>query len=275
MRFPLSPFSSELRTDDFGRVADTLRRHCGISLGEAKRPLVAARLAGAVRRDGDASYTQYLDRVLADPAAPAFAGFVDALSTNQTQFFREPQHFDVLRDDVCPALARGPRRVVRGWSAGCSSGEEPYSLAMTLADALPAAAGWDVKVLATDLSTRVLAAADAGVYPAERVAAVGPVRRRRWFRPAGEGDLVVGPALRAMVRFRHLNLMEAWPFRGPMDFVFCRNVMIYFDRPTRERLVNRFYDCLRPGGVLMVGHSESLSGLRHPFRDVRPTVYRR
>jgi chemotaxis protein methyltransferase CheR len=298
----------ELSTRDFARLAGVVRRHCGINLHDGKRALVEARLGKLVRTGDYASPGDYLEHVLARPADPAFARLIDALSTNLTSFFREPDHFDHLRRDVLPRLlarkAAVGRRRVRAWSAGCSTGEEAYTLAMVLADAVDAfgaAAGgtraadagagsadaWDVKILATDISTRALAAAERGTYDAGRAAGIPPPLLARHFAAApatpaapatqagGPATVIAGPGLRRRIAFRRLNLMDPWPFRGPFDFVFCRNVMIYFDKPTQAALVDRFHQVLAPGGLLFTGHSESLTGVRHRFEFVRTTIYRK
>jgi chemotaxis protein methyltransferase CheR len=197
-----------------------------------------------------------------------------------TKFFREEQHFEYLRSTFLPRLleskqARHEWRI-RAWSAGCSSGEEPYSIAITLLEAVQGRGRWDVKILASDVSGRVLARADEGVYDEERVEPIPLPLRNKYLlrtREGGEKTYVVSNSLRDVVIFRQVNLIHDWPVRGPLDFVFCRNVMIYFDKPTQGRLVNRFYDLLAPGGILFTGHSESLTGIQHRFRYVRPTIY--
>ena len=198
---------------------------------------------------------------------------VDALTTNKTSFLRERAHFDYLRDSLLPTL----NHPVRIWSAGCSSGEEPYTLAMLLLDHNMTGTARDAQVLATDISQRMLATAQAGVYPAEIMSDV-PVewRRRYWARldlNQPGGSVSATPLLRSVVKFASLNLMDHWPMRGPFDAIFCRNVMIYFDKQTQQRLVERFSDLLRPGGHLFVGHSESLTGTSHQLRYVQPAVY--
>ena len=220
---------------------------------------------------GFPDFEAYLAHVEREPSRREFTEMVDALTTNKTSFFREHAHFGVLRDDVLPACP-GP---VRLWSAGCSSGEEAYTLAMVLHDALGPAAS-SARILATDISHRVLATATAGVYPATTLADVPSSLRQQYWRPSPDGTrLEAAPALRALVRFGRLNLMAAWPMRGPFDAIFCRNVMIYFDKATQQALVERFRQLLRPGGYLFVGHSESLTGLTHQFRYVQPAVYAR
>jgi chemotaxis protein methyltransferase CheR len=254
----------------FREISGIVYDVAGIQLPPGKEGLVRSRLAKRLRARGLASYGEYLDLVRR-PGGDELAEMVDALTTNKTDFFREPAHFDFLRARVLPRLGPGPLRV---WSAGCSTGEEPYTLAVVLRDALPDLARRDVKILATDISRRVLAQAKAGVYGDQAIEGVPPEPRRRHFARGPEG-WAASDALRALITFAPLNLMGAWPMRGPFQAIFCRNVMIYFDRPTQQTLVQRFHDLLAPGGYLFVGHSESLSALSHGFTYVQPAVYRR
>jgi chemotaxis protein methyltransferase CheR len=271
---------------DFKLVQDVVHKHCGIALSDEKKALVRARLTKQIRLGGFASAKAYLDHVLSDRGEAAFAEFIDAISTNLTSFFREPQHFSFLTENVLPRLftekrAKGDGRLM-AWSAACSSGEEPYSLAMTILESIAklpqGSVRWDVRLLATDISTRMLAAARAGIYSRDRLKGVSPANLAQYFSlPAGarsgEEQCEVSSALRNVIRFRHLNLMDSWPFNGPFDFIFCRNVMIYFDRQTQQELVDRFWNCLRPGGYLFTGHSESLTGTNHRFTSRRPSIY--
>jgi chemotaxis protein methyltransferase CheR len=297
-RNPTMQVACDNLTDrDFERVAEVVHAHCGINLHEGKRELVRARLAKLLRHagaagEGSANPSEYLDRVLQNPDSPAFIDFIDALSTNLTSFFREGEHFTFLADEFLPALfarkkSRGDVRL-RGWCAASSTGEEPYSIAMTLRDAMerhPDGARLQPLLLATDICTRVLRVARAGLYDRRRADPVPQRLRdrylqkaaapaaRRGFRASADDRLEPVPEIRQVVRFARLNLMEPWPFTGPLDFVFCRNVMIYFDKPTQQRLIGRLFDVLDSGGLLFTGHSESLTGISHGFRYVRPTIY--
>ncbi len=246
----------------------------GIFLRPGKAALVQARLARRLRELGLPSEREYLARLRADPGDELVL-FLDAISTNFTKFFREPDHFDTLREHLAAARASGQRRV-RIWCAGCSSGEEPYTVAMVLD---PVLEGCDWRVLATDLSTRVLARAAEGVYAEEEVEPVPAALRARYLvRAPDEADrprFAVSPRLRERIVFRRLNLAERpYPMSGPLDAVLCRNVMIYFDRPMREGLVAEIERLLRPGAPLFVGHSETLNGLKTRLRTERPSVYR-
>ena len=256
----------------FERIIEMLHAHAGIRMRAGKEGLVRARLAKRLRALGVSDYDAYLDLVERDPARREFAEMVDVLTTNKTSFFREQAHFDFLQEEVLPACP-GP---IRLWSAGCSSGEEPYTLAMLLNESLEPAALRAARILATDISHRVLATAKAGVYPADALAEAPRALVQKYWRPvagAGVARLEATPALRALIQFGKLNLMESWPMRGPFDAILCRNVMIYFDKATQQQLAERYWQLLRPGGYLFVGHSESLTGLAHRFKYVQPAVY--
>jgi len=251
-------------------------RQAGIHLREGKAALVQARLAKRLRELGMQSEEEYLARLRGREGREEIVRFLDAISTNFTKFFREPDHFELLQEDVEAARAAGQRRF-RFWCAGCASGEEPYTVAMTLHDQL-ATADW--KILATDLSTRALARARAGTYGDEEVADV-PARFREKFLsrtrgPDGGSTWTVSPRLRERIVFRRLNLAERpYPMSGPLDAVLCRNVMIYFDRPMRAALVAEVERLVKPGGRFFIGHSETLNGIDTALRVERPSVYRR
>lgn len=253
-----------LNEKEFRFICNLVYESTGIVLDDRKREMVYRRLMRRTRELNMTSFSTYC-RLLEDEASGELPNFINAITTNLTSFFREQHHFKYLRDHFIPRHLgefAGARRM-RCWSAGCSTGEEAYSLAMTLVEgfgsALPA---WDVKVLATDLDTNVLATARAGIYSEERLKDISNDLRKRWFRygkGAQEGLVKVNEALGTMITFKQLNLLEAWPMRGPFDVIFCRNVMIYFDKSTQRELVERFSALLRPGGVLMIGHSESIT----------------
>ncbi|HUO07007.1 MAG TPA: protein-glutamate O-methyltransferase [Phycisphaerae bacterium] len=262
---------------DFRRISEAMYAHCGINLHDGKEELVQARLAKLLRKSGE-KVSEYLDRVLENPGCAEFTELVDSLSTNLTSFFRESNHFTYLAGTFLPALfarkkARG-EQTIRGWSAACSSGEEPYTLAMVTLEAMESAGvTFDAKILATDISTKVLEIAKGGLYDRQRTHPVPPALKAKYLISRKDKQSEVSPALRNVVRFGHMNLVKPWPFTGPLDFIFCRNVMIYFDKPTQQGLVNRFHEILAPGGMLFTGHSESLTGVSHPFRFIQPTIY--
>ena len=263
---------ADLTPAQFRVISQTVYDVAGIQLREGKEGLVRSRLARRLRQLGLASYDEYLERIAADASRRELAEMVDLLTTNKTNFFRESAHFDFLRTHLLPELAPGP---VRLWSAGCSTGEEPYTMAMVLREAWPDVERRDVRILATDISRRVLAQATAGVYADATAGDVPAELLRRHFTRAPGGGWQAGPGLRALVSFAQLNLMGRWPMRGPFQAIFCRNVMIYFDKPTQQKLVARYHELLAPGGYLFVGHSESLSALGHDFTYVQPAVYQK
>ncbi len=246
----------------------------GIFLRPGKAALVQARLARRLRELGLTTEKEYLAKLQAD-AGDEVILFLDAISTNFTKFFREPDHFDTLQQDVEAALRAGQTRF-RFWSAACSSGEEPYTAAMVLE---PLLRGKDWKLLATDISTRVLARAAEAVYTEEDLEPVPEPLKRRYLEPAASADgarrWAIARALRERIVFHRLNLANRpYPMTGPLDAVFCRNVMIYFDRPMRAGLVSEIDRLLRPGAHLFIGHSETLNGLETRLRTERPSIYR-
>jgi chemotaxis protein methyltransferase CheR len=215
--------------------------------------------------------------VTKDQTREEFTRMLDLISTNKTDFFREPKHFDFLRERILQELAQTKR--IRIWSSACSTGEEPYTIAMTLYDGVQSPTQWDFQILASDLSTRVLAQAASGTYDEERLKAMSPdVVKRHFLKGLADcaGFVKVRPHLVNMIQFRRLNLMDdRFPIKSPLDVVFCRNVMIYFDHATQETLVNKFHTYLKPGGYLFIGHSESLQWIKHPFKLIAPTIYQK
>lgn len=271
---------SDREFEQFSRIIYETSR---IALNSGKKELLRARLGKIIRRRGIGSFSDYLAIVEEDRTGEELTILLDAVSTNLTSFYREADHFRFVETTVVPQIEgarrnRGERKI-RAWSAGCSSGEEPYSLCITLLESLGGGAGWDIRLLATDLSTRVLAIARNAVYPEDRIKTIPPDVAKRYFIPEtgadGSRNYRVTPAVRGLVTFGRVNLLEPYPFKGPFDFIFCRNVMIYFDKKTQESLVNGFHRYLADGGYLFIGHSESLNGVSHPFRYVRPSVYRK
>ncbi|HVY70521.1 MAG TPA: protein-glutamate O-methyltransferase CheR [Verrucomicrobiae bacterium] len=266
------------RNYDF--IRQLLYEHSRINLGDAKKVLVSSRLAKRVRALGLGDFSEYCDLLKSADGGEELANLVDVMSTNHTHFFREPKHFDFLSSTVIPALLpelkRG-REPLRVWSAACSSGEEPYSLAILLSELL-ASHGLEWRIDASDISRPVLAKAEQGVYPDDRLEQVRPDWLRRYFQKGvgnWKGHARVKQELRDRLRFHNLNLLQpGYPFTEKFHVIFCRNVMIYFDRPTQETLVSKLAGQLLPGGYLMVGHSESLSGIRHTLQSASPAIYR-
>ncbi len=268
-----------LRDAEFDFICHVVGENAGIKLGPNKRQLVQGRIARRMRELGLSSYEAYCTHVR-ESGPEELVGLINALTTNVTSFFRENHHFEALASYMLPeAMKRNaPSRRVRIWSAGCSTGEEAYCIAMVAAEVMPATPRWDVKILATDIDSNVVAEAECGVYPLERVSSISSARLHRFFRRgtgAEAGNVKVRSELTRLVTFRPLNLMQEWPMRGPFDVIFCRNVMIYFDQPTRERLIGRFAQILAPGGYLCIGHSESIHGISTPFKSVGKTIYKR
>jgi chemotaxis protein methyltransferase CheR len=266
-----------LTAEDFARLAEMLLADAGIHLAPSKATLLYSRLAKRLRALGLADFGQYCD-LLTDPAATEERGrMLAALTTNVTRFFREPHHFDHLRKAVLPPLLAAAQLGgrVRLWSAACSSGQEPYSVALTILDLLPDAGRYDVKVLATDIDPNMITTGKAGRYSDELLSPVPAAMRQRWFRPC-PGGLEAGPALRQLVSFRELNLIGAWPMRGNFDAILCRNVVIYFAEDTQARIWSRFTPLLAPGGFLYIGHSERLSGpAAAQYESAGITIHRR
>ena len=270
---------AQISERQYREISALVKSVCGINLHEGKMSLVQARLSKRLRVLGVASFDEYLERLRGPEGGRELVAMLDALSTNLTSFFREPAHFDHLCDAILQRHREEPKeRRLRLWSAGCSTGEEPYSIAIRCLEAVPDLAHWDARILATDLCTQVLERAREGRYSAERMKAVPHELRLKYFaKTKADGECLwqVCPDVRGLVQFARLNLLDAWPMTGPFDVVFCRNVMIYFDKPTQQALVGRFWELLRPGGTLFLGHSESLTGVQHRFRYVQPTVYAR
>ncbi len=266
-----------LEDADFRKISSLVRATTGIVIEDRKRAFIHGRLGRRLRALGLGNFSEYC-RVLDGPNGAAERDvLVNAITTNHTSFFREPHHFEYLGRTVLPAIAADrtqASRRLRIWSAGCSTGEEPYTLAMIVADAnLPPA--WDVKILATDLDTNVVAHAKAGLYDAERAQSIPGRFRQRFATLQPDGRTSMNDVLRSLITFKPLNLLKEWPMSGPFDIIFCRNVVIYFDKPTQRSLFNRYADILRPGGWLTIGHSESLQNLTDRFQLVGRTVYRR
>jgi chemotaxis protein methyltransferase CheR len=295
------PGEVRLSDADLSRIVRLVYERSGITLHSGKRALVLARLQKRLRTGGFSSFSTYLQHVEHDQTGAEITALLDAIATNHTSFFREPQHFDFLKTTVVPALASSQR--LRVWSAACSSGEEPVTIAITLLDALHVEAGLPpsvnlrrtaealaeagqtrlgdagrIRLLATDLSTKALAIAGAGVYKMERVANVPLETLRRHFQRglgAQEGTARVAPHIRKLIEYRQLNFLEATDLNERFDAIFCRNVMIYFDRDVQQRVVSLLERHIAPGGYLFISHSESLNGTTHGLRWVAPAVYQR
>ena len=268
----------EFSLEDFEALRKLVKQITGINLSDQKRELVYGRLARRLRVLELQSFAQYRE-ILAQDGGKEIVQFCNAITTNLTSFFREPHHFDYLRDHVLLPMANSAAtRRLRIWSAGCSTGEEPYSIAMTILEALPELHRWDVRILATDLDSDVLERGRRGLYTEDRLKNLSLQRRARFFREHRERDVLsyeVSPELKSLITFKQLNLMHPLPMRGPLDAIFCRNVVIYFDKDTQRDLFARVAQLQQPGNLLFLGHSESLFKVSEQYALIGKTVYRR
>jgi chemotaxis protein methyltransferase CheR len=270
-----------LLTDrEFQLISKLVHKNFGINLGERKRNLVIARLQKVLLAGGFKSFGEYCDYVISDTSGRALLTLVDHISTNHTYFFREKDHFDFLISDVLPGINRtlkNGKGKIRIWSAGCSSGEEPYTLAMVLSEYLDSNhSDMEVGILATDISVSALEVAAAGIYPDEKMSHVPLWYRQRFFNPLKNGNWVVKQSIKDMVLYRRLNLMSReFHFKGLFQVVFCRNVMIYFDKTTQQELIKRFHRHIEPGGYLFIGHSETIDRELGLYKFIKPSVYQR
>jgi chemotaxis protein methyltransferase CheR len=266
----------ELKARDFTLIRDLAYQKFGLDLRNGKERLVSSRLSKHIRAGGFSSFDQYFRHVSNDRTGEALIAMIDSLTTNHTSFLREQQHFQFLTETVLPAYLDRPRMEI--WCAASSTGEEPYSILLSLRNAIGDHVTPDVRIQASDISTRVLAIARKGIYSSERLAGLPPDWLRRFFL-RGEGQSQglyrVKPELISKIEFVRVNLMDPFPDAAQYQVIFCRNVMIYFDQKTQEDVVNRLASCIEPGGYLFVGHAESLTGIRHGLQYVKPAVYRK
>ena len=271
-----------LKDSEFHKFSRYVHDIAGINLHGGKKELVKARLGKIIRQRDFRSFGQYYDRVVNDTTGYELILLLDSISTNLTYFFREPQHFDFLRTKALPEIAKSKvlsrDNCLRFWSAGCSSGEEPYSIAIAVNEALDNKEKWQVKILATDLSTKVLAKASAGIYEKKKVESVPYELRKRYFQKGEnqwKGYFRIKKEVGKKIRFQRLNFMDEFHFAEPFDVIFCRNVMIYFDNPAKEIVVGKFFRHLAHGGYFFIGHAESLTGINHQFKYIQPSVYQK
>lgn len=283
--------ASEIRESTFETITDdefdAFRRLiydiAGIHLHDGKRTLVTARLSKRLRALAMPSFLDYYDHLLNhDPQGQELQQMINCITTNKTDFFREPHHFDFLRDtalpEICNKLRRGQPRKLRIWSSACSLGQEPYSIAIAIMEYLNNLSAWDVRILASDIDTHVLEQATRGVYPAEEVERLPKAMKEKYFLKgtgAWQNQVRIKPAVQKLVSFRQINLNAVpWPFRCKFDIIFCRNVIIYFDQPTQLRLFDRLRESIAPDGYLMLGHSENLPWSVNGYRSLGGTIYR-
>lgn len=260
----------ELQQSEFELIRSRIHDYCGINLHDGKQALVRARVMKRIRILGLRGFSHYLDFLEADRNGKEFLSLVDVLTTNKTSFFRESQHFDFLRGEVIPQI-KG--RSVKWWSAGCSTGQEPVSCAITLLEQkIPKD---NVKILGTDLSREVISIAKHAVYQEKKLAGISKALTEKYFNKVEENRFAVNEGVREMITYGRLNLQKHWPLSGPFHVIMCRNVMIYFNRETQQQLVSRFQKILEPGGYLILGHSESVAGANNGFQNICPAVYRK
>ncbi len=267
-----------LTDHEFNEIRKLVSTHTGICLSEAKKDMVYSRLSRRLRQLNIATFKEYC-QLLKDHEGEEIGNFVNSITTNLTAFFRELHHFDYLKKTLLPELMQskaGGEKKIRIWSAGCSTGEEPYSIAMIIKESVPS--DWDVRILATDLDTDVLATAQRGIYSEERVTGIPSALLKRYFakgKDDNSGFLRIKPAVGEMIIFRQLNLMKTWPIKAGVDIIFCRNVVIYFDKPTQRVLFDRYADMLNDQGRLFIGHSETLYKVSEKFKLIGQTIYRK
>ena len=269
----------EITDVEFNRVREFIKTKLGINLSDVKKSLIQSRLASTVNGKGFDDFTQYFDYLLQDKSGDALIQFVNKVTTNHTYFMRERDHFDYLRETVLPYIYDNftQNKDLRLWCAGCSTGEEPYTLQMIIQDFFrDKPVKWDTQILATDISTNVLQKAMQGVYPAENLRDLSDSWLRNYFISFDGEHKQVRDEIKKLITYRKFNLMdERFPFKRPFQTIFCRNVMIYFDPETKDRLVNKFYDATVTGGYLFIGHSESLNHKTTKYKYIKPAVYRK
>ena len=264
---------------DFKYLKNLVAEEAGIILSDAKRSMVYCRLAKRLRSLSLHEFSAYCN-ILKQDDRNEMVNFVNAITTNLTSFFREKHHFNFLANTLIPYWKRtkNDTRRIRIWSAGCSTGEEAYSIAITLLDNFPDLKSWDVKILATDLDTNVVSKAKEGVYDTERMEGFPSAMLERWFlksKNSKVNKVKVSPCLQELITFKQLNLHHDWPFNGSFDLIFCRNVVIYFNKETQRVLADRYADCLVDNGHLFLGHSESLFNVSDRFESEGNTVYKK
>jgi chemotaxis protein methyltransferase CheR len=266
---------SDLSEKEFRHISQIVYGICGINLKDGKEALVRARLMKRLRALQMESFREYVKFINTDEGREEVGLLIDVMTTNKTGFFREADHFTYLRDKILPEM---DTLKMRFWTAACSSGEEPFSLSMLLHENIANIQLKDILILATDISMSMLERARSAVYGEDKIQDLPPAFLKKYFvQVRGERPRTyrVADKVKANVRLAWLNLMDPWPMKGPLNVIFCRNVMIYFDRSTQQELITRFWDLLEPGGYLFVGHSEGLSAIKHRFHYVKPAIYRK
>ncbi len=268
----------DISDNNFKRFRKLIHENCGINLHDGKKELVRARLGKRMREIGCNSFSKYFRIINDDRTGEELVKMLDAISTNLTSFFREEKHFQFMQEKLFPIYEKDKSKSLRFWSAGCSSGEEPYSLAILLQDNLSENGSIDIKIIATDISTKILSFAAQGVYAAKTVQKIPKYQLRKYFQygiNSQKGFYRVKQEIKDLVEFRRQNLTGPFNFEFRFDVILCRNVMIYFNKETRDALIQKATDFLRDGGYLLVGHAESLTGIKHRLKYVQPSVYQK
>ena len=277
---PMQAVDDRISKRNFDRLARYIYDYSGIKMPQSKLTMLEGRLRRRLRATGIASFDDYCDYLFNEDGIEYEAVYlIDAVTTNKTDFFREARHFDYMTESALPALAKLGYRNLRLWSSACSTGAEPYTIAMVMQEFVERRNDLDYSILATDLSTDVLQTAHQGIYPADLVAPVPSEMMRKYVmrsvRP-GNSEVRISPKLRSRIGFARMNLMDAkYPVGDPMHIIFCRNVLIYFDKPTQAAVLSRLTDCLIPGGYMFIGHSESITGIDLPLEQVSNTVFQK
>jgi chemotaxis protein methyltransferase CheR len=261
----------QLTDAEFNELVTYIKKNYGINLIK-KRLLIEARMYSVLAKHGFTSFTEYINLIKRDPAE--LNTMLNKLTTNHTYFMREPRHFEFLKDVILPGQKQlNKNKVLKIWSAGCSTGEEAYTAVMVMKDFFALDKTWDYRILATDISTHVLERAKLGVYSPESLKSIPSPWEKRYFKKTSSNEYAISEEIKREVIFKRLNLMEPFPFRSRFDLIFCRNVMIYFDQQTKNNLIKKFYDILKPGGYLFIGHSETVQRDTVDFKYIEPSIY--
>lgn len=267
----------ELTDKEFHTIREFIKDNYGISLSDEKRSLIYSRLRNTLLEKGFSDFTQYFNYMINDKTGEAAVTFINKITTNHTFFMRESDHFNYFKDEVLPYIEKNSHnKDLRLWCAGCSSGEEPYTLQMIIQDYFADKPGWDTQILATDISSNVLQKAVRGIYSNESISTMPNIWRKKYFKKYDNDHSEVIAELKSKIIYRKFNLMDnKFPFRKPFQVIFCRNVMIYFENDTRDELVNKYYDITESGGYLFIGHSESLNHATTKYKYIMPAIYRK
>lgn len=265
-----------LKDDEFNEITSYIKSNFGVNLTN-KRPLIEGRLSNYISDLGYDNYHDYFNYAKKDMVNDEMTMLINKLTTNHTYFFRENDHFEFYKNTILPWVDKNLKtKDLRVWSAGCSSGQEPYTLSMITLEYLGAGASdWDHTILASDISNKVLTIAKNGIYSRDELSDVPHSWIKKYFAAHDEEKFIVSESLRKSVAYRNFNLLSPFEFKKPFHAIFCRNVMIYFDMPTKNQIINKFYDVLQPGGYFMIGHSESLSSCDHRFKYIKPSIYQK